>query len=214
VFGSHPGGLIIEKQASKDFLFSEYEYVSHHMEVIHETRDRFFQNFMTIAVALFGFLGFLLKDKESTSGLSPLPPHLKLFLVLALIMLMAFGVGTLFLISANWIARDYYRQRRRQLRQMLIRNLPPEELRRRLDEYAAFSRDKAQWRLRFTSVYFIYNTAIAIANSTAIVFVFHATVSELSLPLAIFAAAFLILLHHLLALAYIAAYQNQRYSDG
>jgi hypothetical protein len=184
----------------------EWERVIAHFTIIYETRDRFFRNFMSVSLAMYGVLGFVVKEPSRAADLMP-------FAMSMLITLIVFGVATLFVVSANWLARDFYRQRRALILEILwdasVANI--EEGWRR---YLQFTRDKTEWHFRPTSLYFIYNTAIALSNGIAVVFAFHFTVQRLT-PFGMSAAVVsLILVQHLCMMMYLWTYRRGHYPEG
>jgi hypothetical protein len=184
----------------------ELQRVIAHVSVIYDTRDRFFTNFMTVSLALYGFLGFLYREPPRNTDVT-------IFASFMLLMLAGLGFGTLFLITGNWLARDFYRQRLRTIQRLL---LEPDgaTLNLGVQRYLSFSRDRTDWHFRPTSIYFIYNTAIALSNGIASAFAIHIAISRLSQSQMTAVVGILLLLQHAATLAYLWAYRHGAYREG
>jgi hypothetical protein len=197
----------------REFLALELQRVVAHFTIIYETRDRFFNNFMSVSIALYGFLGLIFKDmtaaKAPDSG-----EDMKPFAVFMLLTLALFGLGTLFLNTANWLARDFYRQRRKCIHDLLTE---PDDAKVQagLAKYLDFSRDQTRWHYRPTSIYFIYNTAIALSNGIAIAFALRiGLVHQLTLPKMALIATTLLVLQHAVTMVYLWVYRWKTYREG
>lgn len=197
----------------REFLVLELQRVVAHFPIIYETRDRIFSNFMSVSIALYGFLGYIFKEsppaKAAAAGSDTIP-----FSVFMLVTLAVFGLGTLFLNTPNWLARDFYRQRRSCIHELLIE---PDDAKVEdgLTKYLNFSRDDTDWDYRPTSIYFIYNTAIALSNGIAITFaVYITTARSLTLPHMAVLVGLLLVVQHLVTIAYLWVYRRKKYREG
>lgn len=198
----------------RDFVRGEYDRVSKYTNIIYDTRDRFFANYMTVSIALFGFLGYLYNQAASVQFSVGGKATLPYLAVLALIVLIVFGIGTLFILSGNWVARDYYRQRRTRLQKILLSAPPEESLRQAVEDYLRFSRDQANWQFRITSIYFIYTSSISVSNSVGVLLSFYVVGRRLPPMVAVLVFAITFLLQNLICYVYVKLYTCKKYAEG
>lgn len=209
-----PFPILIPHKDAIEFVKSEYEHVSKYTSVIYDTRDRFFANYMTVAIALFGFLGFMLSKESPLQTVAVSNADFITLAIFTLTVLIVFGLGTLFLLLGNWLARDYYRQRRRYLQQLLLSTSSEDELRLGIQEYLGFSRDNTKWKFRVTSIYAIYISSISVANSLGVFLALN--IAGIKLQRLWFILLFIVffLTQHFMAYMYIKLYTSKEYPEG
>ena len=179
-----------------------------------DTRDRFFANYMTVAIGLFGFLGFLLHQESPVQSVERSNINLPTLSIFALIILIVFGLGTLFLLSGNWLARDYYRQRRRRIQELILSITSEDELRQGIQDYLGFSRDKTRWAYRLTSIYFIYSSSISVANALGVLLALSIAAPKVSVSISILLFAGIFFVQQLMCYLYIKLYTRRQYPEG
>jgi hypothetical protein len=197
-------------QSCTDFLFSELEYVNGHIDTIHDTRDRFFAQFLTVALGLYGLFGFILA-KEGGLSLLKASNSPNFFVILLMGCALLLGVGTIFIIGGNSLARDFYRQRRTKLINLLLRESMDMN---NVNEYLSFSRDQAVWRYRVTSIYTIYSIFISAINATNVIIILFFLGLKLTSLSAIAIGFGLLVFQQLSNLLYLKLYTRRPYREG
>lgn len=193
----------------QQYISEEYTHVNEHISVIYDTRDRFFGNFMTLAIAAFGLLGYILNTGIPAQKNSLIEEII--FLILST--LVVFGLGTIVLISGNWIARDYYKQRRKKLKTLLLKEIDYSDTKATIEDYTNFSRNKATWKFRVLSIYAIYIYCISFCNCIAVVICKITIFKSNYYFSSILAFLLTFLIHIILCLSYIKTYRSKEYAD-
>ncbi|HVT13114.1 MAG TPA: hypothetical protein VHE55_12695 [Fimbriimonadaceae bacterium] len=214
VTSKSPTMVLVSSEAVRNFVAEEYDRVANYTKVIYDTRDRFFTNYMTVAMALLGFLGYVMQQVTGGKLAPSATSSLTLFGSFALLVLVVFGLGTLFLLAGNWIARDYYRQRRKRLQRLLLSTPEDEAVRAGLQKYLDFSRNQTAWSYRWSSIYCIYISCISLSNSVALVLAANINFGRMSFPLGIGTVCVTVAIHHVITYLYVRLYIRSEYSEG